>query len=244
MNPFQNETFQKMKDMGVVFAIIILSYSLLYGLKWIAEKKIFSKINIENFTSIKEFDFFGFGIMIVLYLVFYASVFFSTIFSKSKYRIDIKIIGEKDTVLKHSTDAAFVGIILGFLSIGFSLKVLGGLPEFWKMTGTSKTVYLFTPFLHLFLVLIGSAVEEFFFRGFCYTLFKNTYGIVKSIFITSTIFTFWHVYHIINEPYLLIMNFIGGIVLCYVFEKSKCLLPAIICHISVNTVVLFASYIL
>ncbi len=80
---------------------------------------------------------------------------------------------------------------------------------------------------------VGPVIEEVFFRGFLYSAFKKSWGILPALFISSVLFSVAHL-----EIYSFIPLFIIGWLLAYIFEKTQSLLPAIFLHASYNLILI------
>lgn len=80
-------------------------------------------------------------------------------------------------------------------------------------------------------------VEEIFFRGFLFQGFRQQYGWVKSMLLSSAIFAFAHL-----DLASLIPTFILGGVLACVYHKSNSVWPGIILHFLVNAFGLCSAY--
>jgi len=81
--------------------------------------------------------------------------------------------------------------------------------------------------LWLFLtgVIIAPLVEETFFRGFLFQGFRQRYGWVAALLLSSGIFAASHL-----DPVSFIPTFVLGAVLGYVYHRSNSLWPSIILH--------------
>lgn len=87
-------------------------------------------------------------------------------------------------------------------------------------------------------VVFAPIVEEIFFRGFLFQGFRQRYGWIPAIFISSFIFAAAHV-----DPVAFIPTFVLGVVLAYVYHRSNSVWPGIILHFLVNALGLFAVYV-
>jgi len=93
--------------------------------------------------------------------------------------------------------------------------------------------------LFLASVVIAPLVEEIFFRGFLFQGFRQKYGWVAAIFLSSFFFAAAHL-----DPVAFIPTFILGCVLAYVFHRSNSLWPGIIFHFLINGSALAALYLI
>ncbi|HXF83995.1 MAG TPA: CPBP family intramembrane glutamic endopeptidase [Anaerolineales bacterium] len=78
-------------------------------------------------------------------------------------------------------------------------------------------------------VILAPPVEEIFFRGFLFQGFRQRYGLVPGILISSLIFGLAHM-----DPTSLIPTFLLGAVLAYIYHRSNSVWPGIILHFLVN----------
>ena len=94
----------------------------------------------------------------------------------------------------------------------------------------------------IWLFLVGGGVfaplvEEIFFRGFLFQGFRQRYGWVAAIILSSGIFAAAHL-----DPVAFIPTFVLGGVLAYVYHRSNSVWPGIILHFLVNALGLCAAY--
>jgi len=86
-------------------------------------------------------------------------------------------------------------------------------------------------------VVFAPFVEEIFFRGFLFQGFRQKYGWVRAMLLSSAIFAAAHL-----DPASLIPTFILGLVLAYLFHRSNSVWPGIILHFLVNAFGLCGAY--
>ena len=84
------------------------------------------------------------------------------------------------------------------------------------------------------IVIMTPLLEELFFRGFVYTIIKNRYGFVKAVIISAVIFALVHA----DIYYRFIPLITAGLVLPYIYEKSRSLMAPIICHSVYNFIII------
>lgn len=77
--------------------------------------------------------------------------------------------------------------------------------------------------------IVAPLVEEIFFRGFLFQGFRQRYGWVPALLISSAIFSAAHL-----DPASLIPTFILGLILSYVYHRSNSLWPGILIHFLIN----------
>lgn len=86
-------------------------------------------------------------------------------------------------------------------------------------------------------IVVAPIVEEAFFRGFLFQGFRQKYGWVRSMLLSSAIFALAHL-----DPASLIPTFILGCVLAYVYHRSNSLWPGVVLHFAVNAFGLCSAY--
>ena len=93
----------------------------------------------------------------------------------------------------------------------------------------------------LFLVgaVIAPLVEEIFFRGFLFQGFRQKYGWLPALLLSSAIFAAAHL-----DPVAFIPTFILGCVLAFVYHRSNSVWPGIIFHAAINSFSLCAVYLI
>lgn len=79
--------------------------------------------------------------------------------------------------------------------------------------------------LILVAVVIAPLVEEIFFRGFLFQGFRQRYGWVAALLLSSFIFAAAHL-----DPVSFIPTFVLGTVMAYVYHRSNSIWPGIILH--------------
>lgn len=85
--------------------------------------------------------------------------------------------------------------------------------------------------------VFAPVVEEIFFRGFLFQGFRQRYGWIAAILLSSGIFAAAHL-----DPVSFIPTFVLGAVLAYVYHRSNSVFPGIILHFLVNAFGLCAAY--
>ena len=86
--------------------------------------------------------------------------------------------------------------------------------------------------------VVAPLVEEIFFRGFLLQGFRQKYGWMTGILLSSFIFAAAHL-----DPVAFIPTFILGCVLAYMYHRSNSLWPGILFHTSINSLSLCAVYV-
>lgn len=87
--------------------------------------------------------------------------------------------------------------------------------------------------------VIAPIVEELFFRGFLFQGFRQKYGWLPALLLSSAIFGAAHL-----DPASLIPTFILGCVLAYVYHRSNSVWPGIVFHATINSLSLIAVYVI
>ena len=85
--------------------------------------------------------------------------------------------------------------------------------------------------------MVAPFVEEVFFRGFLFQGFRQRYGWITAMLLSSAIFAAAHL-----DLVTLIPTFILGNVLAYVYHRSNSVWPGIILHFLVNAFGLCGAY--
>jgi uncharacterized protein len=86
-------------------------------------------------------------------------------------------------------------------------------------------------------VVLAPIVEEIFFRGFVFQGFRQRYGWVNSMLLSSALFAAAHL-----DPVALIPTFILGCLLAYMYQRSNSIWPGVILHFLVNAFGLCSAY--
>ena len=87
--------------------------------------------------------------------------------------------------------------------------------------------------------IVAPVVEEIFFRGFLFQGFRQKYGWVAGVLLSSLLFAAAHL-----EPAALIPTFVLGCVLAVVYHRANSLWPPIFFHAAINSFSLLAVYLL
>ena len=86
-------------------------------------------------------------------------------------------------------------------------------------------------------VVLAPIVEEIFFRGFVFQGFRQRYGWVSAMLVSSAVFAAAHLDLVAFLP-----TFILGCLLAYMFQRSNSIWPGVILHFLVNAFGLCAAY--
>ena len=87
--------------------------------------------------------------------------------------------------------------------------------------------------------VVAPLVEEIFFRGFLFQGFRQKYGWLAALLLSSALFGAAHL-----DPVSLIPTFVLGCVLAYLFHRSNSVWPGILFHAMINSLNLLAVYVL
>jgi hypothetical protein len=87
--------------------------------------------------------------------------------------------------------------------------------------------------------VVAPVVEEVFFRGFVFAGLIQRYTWRKAALLSSGLFALIHL-----QPTALIPTFILGYIFAYLYHRSRSIWPAILMHVSTNTLALGAAYLL
>lgn len=87
--------------------------------------------------------------------------------------------------------------------------------------------------------IVAPIVEEIFFRGFLFQGFRQKYGWMPALFLSSAIFGAAHL-----DPVSLIPTFVLGCVLAVVYHRSNSVWPGILFHAAINSFSLCAVYVI
>ena len=86
-------------------------------------------------------------------------------------------------------------------------------------------------------VVLAPIVEEIFFRGFVFQGFRQRYGWISAMLVSSIVFAAAHLDLVAFVP-----TFILGCLLAYMFQRSNSIWPGVILHFLVNAFGLCAAY--
>lgn len=151
---------------------------------------------------------------------------------------------------KHLGFGAFninvVGIGCGLLLGGYSIILLHNwlLTIFGVDTQGDQIFQMFDQLespVWLFVVgaIVAPIVEEIFFRGFLFQGFRQKYGWMPALLLSSAIFGAAHL-----DPVSLIPTFVLGCVLAVVYHRSNSVWPGILFHAAINSFSLCAVYVI
>ena len=152
------------------------------------------------------------------------------------------------------------GLLLSLLGIAVYSVIVGGyflarnIFDFGNVTssltrgmGITKDNFLYVA---LYISLMNSFLEEFFFRGFGFITLKKYTGKPFAYIFSSCIFAFYHIGMLIPmfEPVLLVLLLagliIGGCIFSYLNDKTENIYPSWFVHMSANFAINTVGFIL
>lgn len=161
----------------------------------------------------------------------------SWVFGPLKHRVSVATLGFS------SPDFSTLGLRLLPLSVLLLALVLNGvysiLVDYWSLEifkppelpafGTSTAVLA-----GIFFVVFGPLAEEVFFRGFALQGISRRFGVKTGVIVSSFLFGILHVN-------LVIPTFFIGILLAFLFVRTRSVLPCFLVHSAHNGLVFIAS---
>lgn len=99
--------------------------------------------------------------------------------------------------------------------------------EIYLKEKQTNTLFFFT----LFVAILGPAIEEIFFRGFAYSVFRRRLGAGLAMVSTAVVFAVLHVNLIAFLPI-----FVLGVFLAYLYEVTGSLVPSMTAHMLHNLI--------
>jgi membrane protease YdiL (CAAX protease family) len=88
-----------------------------------------------------------------------------------------------------------------------------------------------SPLLFAFVTAIAAPVtEELFFRGFLFKGFRQKYGWVNALLLSSFIFALFH-----GQIATLIPTFLLGALFAYLYQRTESVFPGMFLHFAVNS---------
>ena len=195
----------------VVFVVIYVAIYLLV-------RKVFGSQIVIEYRDVLFYIFFG----IVIYLVY-------------KYKLkDFKFFGFQQSNLRRNIKFV-LSIIFFFYFTKFCVQLLMGK---YLILANDEDLQLFTShsgwifFLHSTIALsVSPIMEEILFRGFLYPPLRRRFNVHSALIINSLIFTLWHFSFNVKG---LIVIFLTGMLLVYIYERTMSLIPSIIAHAIIN----------
>lgn len=134
--------------------------------------------------------------------------------------------------------AGYVAVIPVFLALLVFLIVLSTFFSYQPAAHPLMNVFLeeqkkspLILYYSLFLACVLAPIfEEIFFRGFCYSLFKNKWGKPWGMALSAAFFSLMHM-----NPFAFLPIFALGLALAYIYENRRTLIPCIALHMIHNS---------
>ena len=162
---------------------------------------------------------------------------------------------DKFPFVRFKKDGLFAGVLSGLI-IGASLIALyflffKNILDFtmlkYKATqlGFSGTNFIF---IAIFITIINSSIEEYYWRWFAFTKMRNVVSRRKAILISSIGFSFHHLIVLITYFGLVFGIlfsfgvFLGGVIWVYFYDKYDSIMPCIISHLMIDAAVMIIGY--
>jgi membrane protease YdiL (CAAX protease family) len=96
-------------------------------------------------------------------------------------------------------------------------------------------ILLLFSFLDFWSVILAPISEEILFRGFLYGYLRKRLGIYWGLTLQGLLFDFMHFWFLqSNTLFLCLDNFLKGLMLGILYEKTKSVYPSIVCHSAIN----------
>lgn len=217
----KNSFWRNQKWKGIDIFIMIMSFSLFQLCALIlGERKIVSYYYIfvyGNFISIVALGGLLFGILLFKYKANCTSLGLSRVEISSKIAVGL------------ASFFLYIIIIAAFFFILNSEEFLYNRAQLFIKMKLNEWLLIHSAVYIIGLVIIAPFVEECVFRGFMYGPFQRKIGETGSICFTSII---WSLTHLQSKAFLGL--FIIGIFLCYLYKRTKSLVPGIIVHSLMN----------
>jgi len=220
--------------------VVVLFLFLNISFSWLSSSVI-KYLGLEGTT--KRFIIFG-NLLLVEFLIFLAVFYYIFI----KPRTNLNIVRKWKENLWYNlkfTIGSYLGAV-PLIIVMFSISVIVANYFNYKsephplITVILKTDSLIELFLILlFAGLLGPIIEEVFFRLFLLGIFKNYFSVFISIFLTAVIFALLHLSIVGFLPI-----FTLGLLLAFVYQKTKNILYPIVIHALHNGILLCVALML
>lgn len=141
----------------------------------------------------------------------------------------------------------FLGILGAYYLFRDAFDFSSIAPSLQNQLGINRTNFVFVA---VYISIVNSLLEEYFFRGFAFLALKKNAGTKVAYAFSATAFALYHV-AIMNGWFslplmvLLILSlFVAGIVFNFIDEKEGSILPSWLVHISANFAINAVGFIL
>ena len=154
---------------------------------------------------------------------------------------------KKDGLLAGVLSGLIIGASLIALYFLFFKNILDFTMLKYKATqlGFSGTNFIF---LAIFITIINSSIEEYYWRWFAFTKLRNVVSSRKAILISAFGFSFHHIIVLISYfgiPFGMLFSFgvfLGGLIWAYFYDKYDSILPCIVSHLIIDAAVMAIGY--
>ncbi|WP_163651976.1 CPBP family intramembrane glutamic endopeptidase [Listeria sp. PSOL-1] len=217
------------------FTIIIIYFTLLFGG---AIGAIPIALLLKTTTSLSpiEITSYSFVIWTLISNIIMLLVIWRTLRGKPNMN---RITQGQQTSLQMS----LIWMVGGTVSLFFAQYLCGiiislfiGVPDQSVNTTQLLDITKQAPIFLLFISLLGPIIEEFVFRKALYGGLANIMNIHVAAVISSLIFAILH-----GDIQFMLSYFVIGLILCYLYTKTKRLSVSIGAHVLMNTVVMLMS---
>jgi len=183
----------------------------------------------ENITSISFVILYGIQVILMIGTVWF--------FALHRRKARLRDLGLKYYSIGKTIWYSFVSLLaifaISFIYVFVLNSVFGIEAPSSKIEVLVRNRSISNTVLLAVVALIGPVIEEVFFRGFLYSAFKKSWGVLPALFLSSVLFSIAHL-----EIYSFIPLFIIGWLLAYIFEKTQSIFPAIFLHASYNLILI------
>ncbi|MDP4197491.1 MAG: CPBP family intramembrane metalloprotease [Bacteroidota bacterium] len=121
----------------------------------------------------------------------------------------------------------FFIVLISILLMIITLPLISMLPVIYDTKSDLKGTN--TSFLIIYGSLIIPILEEIFFRGIILDDFLRIYSFKKAIIYSSLLFAVVHI-----NPAMIVSAFLGGLIMGWLYYKTKTLIPCILLHATTN----------
>jgi len=183
----------------------------------------------ENISNISFIILYGVQVFLMMGTVWF--------FALRRRKARLRDLGLKYYSIGKTFWYAFIALIainiISFIYVFIMASVLGIEAPASKIEILIRNKGISNTMLLMMVAFIGPITEEVFFRGFLYSAFKENWGVLPALFLSSVLFSVVHL-----QVYSFFPLFLIGWLLAYLFEKTKSLFPAIFLHAVYNLILI------
>lgn len=215
-----------------VIILIVLLVGIYFGTSALLQalsKKNFISLNIASINNLTFSIFYGIQVLLMLGIVW----FFVVYWRRSSFRA----LGFKYYSILKAIWYTFISLIFIFL---FSFIYVLILQRFFGIEAPSSKIEqlisnnnISSNILIVVTAVVAPFCEEIYFRGFLYSAFKKNFGVPLGIFLSSLLFALAHL-----ELYSFIPIMVIGVLLAYIFERTRSIFTVIILHSVYNLILI------